>query len=666
MVVWCDTPPQRFVSSTTTAASSSMRAAQEECSTPPTALPPSSGGVRFHPCSTVKRDAVLSSRIPHERLSRLFPPSQLQQFPKHYRPSSGVASFLRSDGVLFEDVLDCYRAFITSQSECGSASNKGGKKSPPVQRTAFEEKEDTAAATAPSSSSLRESWKKDPVTHDTPMVGQRPQKEKDEDEETKKEALENSESLRRDFHSDYILWSRAALEDFLEDHILLPRAIPHASPSPSSSSSSFEARVARRKKYFRQWTSRRVLLPDAVVRELFQLHPRLPPRPDLPPTPSASRGLTAGHPPISNSSSSPSLSFEKAAAAYSEYYHFTPFAALQDVALRPIASCHHPRDTVRFSTFPQLFNVFQQEFCSFSALHTLSQYSGDTLVLTQELILHLAAYLRQSADEILHAEPAFLQSGGGGGAPSTVSSAASSSSSIPFPSSPPDAPILLCFGNGRLADALNASGLLHPRKVVSVRLRSQAVAAEKASQLARSEMRKETSVLPQSDYFRSLVHPDFAQPASPFPCQTVSSVQEALRQYRPSLVVVEPHRGGRDYLADLRGYHTVRRVVVLGPIDGPGMASMWFPFLSFGVTPGAQTYFMYNEWLQRVGAAVQVKMPVDAPHEAQGYRKRYLDSEISSWLLSPNDVVAIPHQYRAMVFERILCPRKRSLPTPPL
>lgn len=636
-----------FVSTTSPPLSSEKgKVVEKQKSSSTTTAVPGSSSPQPSSNLTRKRDLVLSTRITVEKMKSLFLPSQRQQFPRWYRPSSGVASFLLPQGIPLEEIVSCYRSLVAFHHHAGTVDPRGGKQEvEAIQPSRTEESE---------------------------------------------EAVKDSRSLRQDFAADHVLWSRAALEDYLTEHVLLPqmggggreRETTGKDPgrprrggtAADSSSSSIEGQVARQRKWFRQWTSRQVLLPDATVRRLFSLGPYLPPPPEEeqghPARTRSSDGtssssanvasFTAGEKKMRDTEKSsprpPSLS------QYLSYYHFTPHAVLQEIAMRPISMCRSPQDMVHLTTFSQLFNLFHQEFCSFSPLQTLSHYSTDALVFTQEFIFHLASYLRKTVEEIVQQEPQFVRQA----AASSIENGAPTSSSVShYPSSPADAPILLFFGNGRLAHELNASGLLHPRKVLSVRLPFQTAAATKALQLGRQEMQKETSVLPQAEAFRSLVHPQFTSPSSAlFPCETIPSVQAALQRYRPSVVVVEPHRGSRDYLADLRGFHTVRRVVALGPVDGPGMGSAWFPFLSFGVTPSPYTYLVYNEWMQQVTAATRIKMPVDPPHELQGYVKRYLDKEISSWLIAPNDVAAVPNQYRALVFERVACPARRSASNP--
>lgn len=505
----------------------------------------------------------------------MFPPSQRAQFPRHYRPSSGVAYFLMPEGVPLEDVLDCYRD-LTQQL-------KKGAPSPASSHSATED-----------------------------------------------EGNADADSLRRDFAADYILWSRAALEDFVEDHVIRGVVLGQARHAQARGAKGGQDISRFRQKNFKKWTRRETLLEDAVVRDLFLLGPHLPP------TPPSLPGKEAASPP------SPHIQKrEREEVLPPCVYRFTPHAALQQLALRPLAACRSPQDRVRFTTFPQIHNVFRQEVDSMSALRTLSHYAGDTLVYTREAVLHLAMYLQRALAEIEEREKSFA-------GPHYDPAAAAERRG---------APILTFFGNGRLAHELNATGVL-PRQVVSVRLRHHAIQDKKARRLAQQEMEKGTSVLPECGAFRSAVHSSFA--SSSFPCQVVPSVAAAMRAYQPALVVVEPHRGGRDYFADIRGYFTVRRVVAMGPLDGPAMGSMWFPFLSFGVSPSPATYLVYNEHLQQVSAASRVQMPVDPPHEAQGYVKKYLDAELSHWLISPNDTAAVPHQYRAMVFERTVFPVRKS------
>lgn len=382
------------------------------------------------------------------------------------------------------------------------------------------------------------------------------------------ESNSDAAALRRDFAADYVLWNRCVLEDFIQQRV-----------SPS----------AKRRRQLKRWSSGQSLLPDAVVRELFHLAPHRP----VPTEPN-------GH---------------------------VPFAEVQRLAMAPLARCEKLTDVVQLRTFPQLHQIFQQEWESMSALRTLSHYVSEELVLTQELITHIAAYLKGAYEEVMAKE--------GKGSSSA-------------------APIVCCFDKtGRLASELNRSGLL-PVDVVSVCLPIQAVQRDRSLRVAQRECSPATSIIPQCHALGEFIHPQCFSTAT-VPPVDVCSVGDALRKYKPALCVIVPHRGGRDFFCDIRGFHSVRRVLALGPLDSPAMGSAWFPFLSFGVTPGPTSYLVFNDRLQAISSASKIQMPTDPPHVAQGYTKRYLPS-LSSWLIAPNDTLTVGYAYGALEFVRVAPP----------
>ncbi|CCW67784.1 unnamed protein product [Phytomonas sp. Hart1] len=131
------------------------------------------------------------------------------------------------------------------------------------------------------------------------------------------------------------------------------------------------------------------------------------------------------------------------------------------------------------------------------------------------------------------------------------------------------------------------------------------------------------------------------------------------------MVVVEPHVD-RDWLCRIRGFHSVREVVVLGPVDSPAMASFAYPLLSFGVLPGPATYELYNAAGQKLGrGAERARLPMDPPHEAQGYTRRFVD-EVSAWMIAPNDFRGFTGQHRCLAFVRQTRPVLRARRSDPL
>lgn len=535
-----------------------------------------------------------SVRLSSEHFRRLFSPSQRQLFPPYYTPAIGVAHFLQEDGVPLRDILECYAELQQTGVNLMAKRDRGGR-----------------------------------------MRGEDPSKD-----------------LRRDFAADYALWGRCALEQFVESRIL--RGIGLNGPATSmEGAEQVRGRRGRSrdpsamlKKWFRQLTSRQVLLPDAAVRELFLLGPHLAPSPVSPVQKHGgnlhekAKGESQGH--VLQEQDQPPIG----------YYRFTPYATLQSVALRPISDCSSLDKRVKLSTFPQLYSLFRQEWDAISPLSMLSHYTSELLVFTTELITHLATALRRMVEEVEAAEPTFA----GRYYNRNPFTATNSATMLA------EAPIVIFCGSGRLAHELNATGIL-PRRVVAVRMQAQETVARRSLRMGQQEMTKGNSLLPESDLFRSLVHPNFAhasptntgESCSDFPLEVVESIGVALQRHKPVIAVVEPHRGGKDYFTEIRGYFSVRRVLALGQVDGPGMGSTHFPFLSFGVLPGPDTYLLLNNHMQQVAGVSRAKTPMDPPHVLQGYRKVYRD-DLSQWLLSPCDTAAVPCQYRALLFERVVYP----------
>ncbi|KAG5482728.1 hypothetical protein CUR178_06765 [Leishmania enriettii] len=413
--------------------------------------------------------------------------------------------------------------------------------------------------------------------------------------------------LQRDFASDYTLWNRCSLEQFVRQL------------------------GAHRRRCFTRLTARDRLVHDAVFREVFQLAPYLPP------PPAVNHGtLFAGARLPSSSEAPPAAATSTTSASTVEkpaFYQFQPYAATQEYAMLPVKGVRSPQQRVRFSTFPQIRNVLHTDFDSMTALRALSFYCEDGILYTRELVQAVALYVQRRLEELLEAEPSFLK-------------AASEASplSAPLPTFASESPVLVFFGNGRLAWMLNESGIL-PRTVRAVQLpRQDAQRRRRLTYLQQQQEALERSVG---------LHKSFT---AAFPCEPLS-VGDALRKYRPAIALVEPH-AGRDYMSDIRGYCSVREVLALGPIDSPAMGSFAYPFLSFGVTPGPTTYWVYNDNLHKVHASERIQMPMDAPHESQGYERHYVD-DISAYLISPNDCAAIGSQFRCLAFRRVRPPVRK-------
>ncbi|ESL11435.1 hypothetical protein TRSC58_00813 [Trypanosoma rangeli SC58] len=364
----------------------------------------------------------------------------------------------------------------------------------------------------------------------------------------------------------------------------------------------------RERRRFRRYTARDRVMHDAEVRELFGLCSYAPP------------DATSGR-----------------------RYEFTPYATTQAYAMLPISRCESLDAKLHFTTFPQIRNVMHTDFDSMGPSRALSLLSGDDLMPTAELVRAVAFYLRRRVEEIIAGEAAFRRSankyhGSHGSGPSDGSD---DSEMHTFSR---ETPVACFFGNGRLAWLLNNSDIL-PFRVLPLQPPSYVVKRERQQHhlLARNGILADlTEKGVVSNSFSTL-----------FPCESIS-VQDALRRYRPCIALVEPHVD-RDWLCDLRGFYSVREVVLLGPVDSPAMGSFAFPLLSFGVTPGPTSYWTYGNNLQRVTATSRIQMPMDPPYVLQGYTRHALD-EISSYLLSPNDCAAFGCQNRALSFVRSVFP----------
>lgn len=417
--------------------------------------------------------------------------------------------------------------------------------------------------------------------------------------------------LHRDFAADYALWARGAAVEFSH------------------------TRTERERRLVRRWSSRDRTVRDADVRQLFGLLPYAPPRctemrePTLSiqkPSPSSSRvenGRPPRHPSQTPAATPGSAPMPATALGTDAFYAFSPYAATQAYAMMPVEGLVSERSTVHFRTFPELRNVMYTDFDPLGPLRALTLYAGDELVYTTELVQSIALYLRRRLDVLRQAEETFV-----------ASAAPQSDRDLRFSA---NTPIVAIFGNGRLAWAVNSTALL-PSHIRPVHTPEQA---------ARRERRRQR---PLPEELIDALSADFR---AVFPNE-VLSVGDALRKYKPGIVLVEPHID-RDWLCNIRGFYTVREVLVLGRVDSPGLASFAYPFLSFGVTPGPQSYWTYNDSLQRVTASTRIQMPMDPPYQAQGYA-RYVVDTISAYLLAPYDCATIGRQYRCLSFRRETCP----------
>ncbi|EPY33609.1 hypothetical protein AGDE_08198, partial [Angomonas deanei] len=318
------------------------------------------------------------------------------------------------------------------------------------------------------------------------------------------------------------------------------------------------------------------------------------------------------------------------------FYEFLPYAATQEYAMLPVSNAKSETFRVHLQSYPQIRNILFTDFDSLYALRAFSAYTGDDIIPTQELLQTVSFYLQRRLDAIFSQEDTFL--------------AGSSNPPRRVDYGKEGIPVLCCFGNGRFSFLLSETGIVRS-SIVSVQLPQQEKHRSRQLQSLLSQSKSTDSTL------LSELHVDAGGMCSPFPVET-SSIGDALRKFKPAIVIVEPHVD-RDYLCDIRGFYSVREVLVFGTVDSPAMCSFAFPFLSFGVTPGPASYWVYNENLQRVARANQIQMPVDPPHELQGYKKFYCD-DISSQLISPNDCPSMNAQYRCVSFRRTVCPTHES------
>jgi len=295
-------------------------------------------------------------------------------------------------------------------------------------------------------------------------------------------------------------------------------------------------------------------------------------------------------------------------------YVFNSYAAAQELCMLPVRDAltsSSPDATVKFATFPQLRNCVYTDYDACSALKALSIAAGESLVYTQEFIHALATYLRERLE--VYGDAAIVSRGASG--------------EMQY------RPILCTFGNGRLAWMLNETNII-PTRVIPTRL---------PQPLRNSRLRYQFPDGSVSSKF-----------GATFPCEVVE-IGRALELHKPVMILAEPHVD-RDYLSDLRGYHTVREVLALGQIDSPAMGSFSFPLLSFGVTPGPATYWVYSDSLQRSTTLRGTQtLPMDPPFAAQGYKRVYVDS-ISKVMLHSNDTPLLQNQSRCLSFRRTHAP----------
>jgi hypothetical protein len=285
-------------------------------------------------------------------------------------------------------------------------------------------------------------------------------------------------------------------------------------------------------------------------------------------------------------------------------YPFTSYAKTQDSVMKLLQECRSVHDIVKFYDFPTLRNLLHMHHDSTSHLRFLAHRTGDDLLPTQQFVAALAQYLRERWERL--------------------------------PDDQKRKPIITLFGNGRLGAALNNSGML-PVNVFSCR--EPSVATRNLAAAARKARELPGAVRTPRTFYQT------------FPVEDLP-VSKVLEKYEPTIVLMEQHMD-RDFTAEARGYYTVREVLMLGRVDGPGMGSFSYPWLSFGCAPSADTYWIFNEKLQRQEVPDDKSfMPTDPPYIAQGYSKVYVDS-VSKWMIGSNDTPRLPHQYRCVSFRRV-------------
>jgi hypothetical protein len=294
-----------------------------------------------------------------------------------------------------------------------------------------------------------------------------------------------------------------------------------------------------------------------------------------------------------------------------EPYPFTSYSQTLDAVLAPIQGCRSLNDPVRMVDLPTVRNLLHIHHDATSHLRFLSFRTGDDILPSQQLVTELATYLRERWEKLDDASK--------------------------------KKPILLLFGNGRLGAALNEAGIL------PVNVFTAAPYSPIQRQRQSGELKGQQTALDLPGPIRT--PRTFAKT---FPVETIG-IAPALHKYKPALVIMEPHME-RDYTAEARGYYSVREVLMMGRVDGPGMASFNYPWLSFGCAPSLETYWIVNEKLQLQEVPDDKSfMPTDAPYVAQGYDKVYID-RISKWLVGSNDTPRLPHQYRCVAFRRTEIP----------
>ena len=563
-----------------------------------------------------------SGRIPADKMHELFAGEQMSKWPRGYRPLEGIASFLDRNGVMLQELFDARKVLTRSRAR-----------------------------------------------PDTSGYG------------------EGHRMLARDLSIDTLLWMRCAFNDFVEsqlddrkvrllrkiskrdrlptyfdvrDVFMLPGLTP---PCIFSSNAKVNASLAS--------TDMPTLLGKIEAETVCADYLRVVAENELS-RESDADVLSASEEVFSSSKrrSSPlqmrkakllqQLSREQQKSVESHcnngglIFRGTSFAGAQEKAMAALKETAVSKGTVNIDSLPELRNLLYTEYVSYSPLKQWSRVVGDSLVLTQEFIAELALYLTRRVDEEI---PRFRS--------------AMAKRGTPVP--PNHIYCILCpFGNGRLGHFLNESGLL-PENVEVVTINvdgkagsSQAPKSIKEAREARgsgtvSSKTSTSSVSDSTKKVNSVVASMIEQHKLPASYDvsfnvvdgSATPLSDLLDAYQPIIIIAEPHTS-RDYSADFRGYFSVQEVLFIGQVDSPAMGSFTYPWLTFGVYPGSDTYWVYGDTLkieERFNSHAG-QLPVDPPYLAQGYKRVFLN-RISATLIHSNDTVDVPHQAQALAFRRL-------------
>eukprot|EP00759_Apiculatamorpha_spiralis_P026065 PhF_6_TR29238/c0_g1_i1/m.42794 len=284
-------------------------------------------------------------------------------------------------------------------------------------------------------------------------------------------------------------------------------------------------------------------------------------------------------------------------------YFFRSYAMGQEIAMKVVDDAKD--GIIHFKDYPTLFNVLNTSYHSFTPATYFLKACGDPFFITREFISELALYLASRVEAL-------------GSKPNSI---------------------LFVFSNGRIGHFLNESN------IVQVPVVSWSKPGKKKARAGSLTSLKG-------------IDPEWERE---FPLDTDSTtITQALLRHEPQIVVMEPHFD-KDWTTEVRGFHSVREVMYLGPVNGPAMGSFTYPYLSFGVVPGRNTYYVYGENLKIREELNKGSVPMDPPYVLQGYEEKptYVD-DVSKHMISQNESSVYYNTTRCMVHRRI------SPATPPL